>query len=68
MKEAKYFLYVKFVMNGSEVLVGQYASKKLANEMLNKAVNIWGYAKLTHTTNKGIEVIKIKRNKSKFKK
>ena len=68
MKEAKYFLYVKFVLNGSEVLVGQYASKKLANEMLDRAVGIWGYAKLTYTTNKGIEVIKVKRDKSKFKK
>ena len=60
MSKVKYNLYVKFTPHCSEVQVGEYSDKKFANSMLNKAVSIWGYGKLTHTTKKGIEVIKIK--------
>ena len=61
MNNTKYYLYVRFTFNGSEVKVGEYTDKDKANEMLDKAVNIWGYGKLIHTTKKGIEVIKVKR-------
>ena len=61
MSKAKYNLYVKFTPHCSEVQVGEYKDKQFANNMLNKAVDIWGYGKLIHTTKNGIEVIKIKR-------
>lgn len=67
MNNIKYYLYVRFFLGGSEVKVGEYTDKNLANEMLNKAVDTWGYAKLIHTTKKGIEVIKIKRKTCKCK-
>lgn len=63
MSKAKYNLYVKFTPHCSEVQVGEYKDKQFANSMLNKAVDIWGYGKLTHTTKHGIEVIKIKKKK-----
>ncbi len=67
MDKTKYYLYVKFIFSGSEVKVGEYTDRNLANEMLDKAVNIWGYGKLVHTTKKGIEVIKIKRKTCRCK-
>lgn len=61
MSKTKYILYTKFIINCVEIKIGEYTDKNLANEMLDKAVNTWGYGKLIHTTKKGIEVIKIKR-------
>ena len=61
MSKTKYILYTKFIINCAEIKIGEYTDKNLANEMLDKAVNTWGYGKLIHTTKKGIEVIKIKR-------
>lgn len=63
MSKIKYNLYTKFTPHCSEVQVGEYNDRQFANSMLNKAVSIWGYGKLTYTTKKGIEVIKIKRKK-----
>ena len=63
MNNTKYSLYVKFISYGTEIKIGEYTNKKFANEMFNKAADTWGYAKLTYTTKKGIEVIKIKRKK-----
>lgn len=67
MNNTKYYLYVKFNLYASEIKVGEYTDRNLANEMLDKAVGIWGYGKLTHTTKKGIEVIKIKRKTCRCK-
>ena len=61
MSKTKYILYTKFIIRGTEIKIGEYTDKNLANEMLDKAVNTWGYGKLIHTIKKGIEVIKIKR-------
>lgn len=61
MNKTKYNLYVRFIFGGTEIKIGEYTDKDKANEMLDKAVDTWGYAKLIHTTKKGIEVIKIKR-------
>lgn len=68
MSKAKYNLYTKFTPHCSEVKVGEYSDRQFANSMLDKAVSIWGYGKLTHTTKKGIEVIKIKRKKLYYNK
>lgn len=68
MSKIKYNLYIKFIPHCSEVQVGEYKDKEFANSMLNKAVDIWGYGKLTHTTKNGIEVIKIKRKKLYYNK
>lgn len=68
MSKAKYNLYTKFTPHCSEVQVGEYSDKQFANSMLNKAVSIWGYGKLTYTTKNGIEVIKIKRKKLYYNK
>lgn len=67
MSKTKYYLYVRFIFCGSEVKVGEYTDKNLANEMLDKAVDTWGYGKLIHTTKKGIEIIKIKRKTCRCK-
>lgn len=66
MNKTTYNLYTKFTINCSEVQIGEYKNREFANSMLDKAVSIWGYGKLTHTTRKGIEVIKIKRKKHDF--
>ena len=63
MNKTIYNLYTKFTINCAEVHIGEYRDKEFANNMLDKAVSIWGYGKLTHTTKNGIEVIKIKRKK-----
>lgn len=68
MNKITYNLYTKFTPHCSEVQVGEYKDKELANSMLNKAVSIWGYGKLIHTTKKGVEVIKIKRKKLYYNK
>ena len=68
MSKAKYNLYAKFSPCCSEVKVGEYSDKQFANSMLDKAVSIWGYGKLTHTTKNSIEVIKIKRKKLYYNK
>ena len=66
MNKITYNLYTKFTPHCSEVQMGEYKDKEFANSMLDKAVSIWGYGKLTHTTKNGIEVIKIKRKKHDF--
>lgn len=68
MSKVKYNLYAKFSPCCSEVQVGEYSDKQFANSMLNKAVSIWGYGKLTYTTKNGIEVIKVKRKKLYYNK
>lgn len=68
MNKTIYNLYTKFTIHCSEVQIGEYKDKEFANAMLDKAVSIWGYGKLTHTTKSGIEVIKIKRKKLYYSK
>lgn len=63
MKDKVYSLYVRLGYTNTEIKICEYTDRNLANEMLDKAVNLWGYGKLVHTTKKGIEVIKVKRKK-----
>lgn len=63
MKDKVYSLYVRLGYTNTEIKIGEYRNSKLANYMLDDAVETFGYGKLIHTTKKGVEVIKVKRKK-----
>lgn len=67
MKCKIYSLYIRLGYANSEIKIGEYKDKKIANEMLDDAVKTYGYGKLIYTTKKGIEVIKIKRRTYKYR-
>ena len=67
MKDKVYSLYIKLGHTNTEIKIGEYKDSKLANYMLDDAVKTFGYGKLIHTTNKGIEVIKIKSRTYKYR-
>lgn len=67
MKCKIYSLYIRLGYTNTEIKIGEYKDKKIANEMLDDAVKTYGYGKLIYTTKKGIEVIKIKRRTYKYR-
>ena len=67
MKCKIYSLYIRLGYTNTEIKIGEYRNSKLANKMLDDAVKTFGYAKLIHTTKKGIEVIKIKRRAYRYR-
>lgn len=67
MSKTKYSLYIRLGYTSTEIKIGEYKDKKIANKMLDDTVKTFGYGKLIYTTKKGIEVIKIKRRTYKYR-